>query len=114
MKIKHSILEIIIFLIDGYPRNQENIEGWNEVFDDNFKLVTSIILEKRLPERAKSSGRRDDKSDVIKKRTKVYVEQSQPIEAKLKQMGLFIEVQETGFIDEVFGRITVELDEKLK
>jgi len=110
-----------IFLIDGYPRNQDNIDGWNEVFGDNYKLVSSIILgcdeaalEKRLLERAKSSGRSDDKSEVIKKRFKVYVEQSQPIEAKLKQMGPFIEVQAAGSIDEVFGKICSQLDEKLK
>ena len=110
-----------IFLIDGYPRNQDNIDGWNEVFGDNYKLITSIILgcneeqlEKRLLERAKSSGRNDDKIEVNKKRFKVYVEQSQPIEAKLKQMGPFIEVQATGTIDEVFEQIRVQLDEKLK
>ena len=110
-----------IFLIDGYPRNQDNIDGWNEVFGDNYKLITSIILgcneeqlEKRLLERAKSSGRNDDKIEVIKKRFKVYVEQSQPIEAKLKQMGPFIEVQATGTIDGVFEQIRVQLDEKLK
>ena len=110
-----------IFLIDGYPRNQDNIDGWNEVFGDNYKLITSIILgcneeqlEKRLLKRAQHSGRSDDKVDVIKKRFKVYVEQSQPIEAKLKLMGPFIEVQATGTIDEVFNQIVKELDSKLK
>ena len=110
-----------IFLIDGYPRNQDNIDGWNEVFGTNYTLISSIILgcseeqlEKRLLGRAKSSGRSDDKIEVIKKRFKVYMEQSHPIEAKLKEMGPFIEVQATGTIDEVFGKITAELDEKLK
>ena len=110
-----------IFLIDGYPRNQDNIDGWNEVFGTNYTLISSIILgcseeqlEKRLLGRAKSSGRSDDKIDVIKKRFKVYVEQSQPIEAKLKEMGPFIEVQATGTIDEVFQQIANQLDEKLK
>ena len=110
-----------IFLIDGYPRNQDNIDGWNEVFGDNYKLITSIILgcdeemlEKRLLQRAQHSGRSDDKVDVIKKRFKVYVEQSQPIEAKLKLMGPFIEVKADGTIDEVFQKISQQLDEKLK
>ena len=110
-----------IFLIDGYPRNQDNIDGWNEVFGTNYTLISSIILgcseeqlEKRLLGRAKSSGRSDDKIEVIKKRFKVYVEQSQPIEAKLKEMGPFIEVQATGTIDEVFNQIVKELDSKLK
>ena len=110
-----------IFLIDGYPRNQDNIDGWNEVFGTNYTLISSIILgcseeqlEKRLLGRAKSSGRSDDKIEVIKKRFKVYVEQSQPIEAKLKEMGPFIEVQASGTIDEVFQQIANQLDEKLK
>ena len=110
-----------IFLIDGYPRNQDNIDGWNEVFGDNYKLITSIILgcdeellEKRLLQRAQHSGRSDDKVEVIKKRFKVYVEQSQPIEAKLKLMGPFIEVKADGTIDEVFQKIATQLDEKLK
>ena len=110
-----------IFLIDGYPRNQDNIDGWNEVFGTNYTLISSIILgcseeqlEKRLLGRAKSSGRSDDKIEVIKKRFKVYVEQSQPIEAKLKEMGPFIEVQAIGTIDEVFQQIANQLDEKLK
>ena len=110
-----------IFLIDGYPRNQDNIDGWNEVFGENYKLITSIILgcdeemlEKRLLQRAQHSGRSDDKVDVIKKRFKVYVEQSQPIEAKLKLMGPFIEVKADGTIDEVFQKIATQLDEKLK
>ena len=110
-----------IFLIDGYPRNQDNIDGWNEVFGENYKLITSIILgcdeemlEKRLLQRAQHSGRSDDKVDVIKKRFKVYVEQSQPIEAKLILMGPFIEVKADGTIDEVFQKISSQLDEKLK
>ena len=110
-----------IFLIDGYPRNQDNIDGWNEVFGDNYKLITSIILgcdeellEKRLLQRAQHSGRSDDKVEVIKKRFKVYVEQSQPIEAKLKLMGPFIEVKADGTIDEVFQKISQQLDQKLK
>ena len=110
-----------IFLIDGYPRNQDNIDGWNEVFGDNYKLITSIILgcdeellEKRLLQRAQHSGRSDDKVEVIKKRFKVYVEQSQPIEAKLKLMGPFIEVKADGTIDEVFQKISQQLDEKIK
>ena len=41
-------------------------------------------FRKRLLKRAKHSGRSDDKTDVIKKRFKSYVKQSQPIETKLK------------------------------
>ena len=110
-----------IFLIDGYPRNQDNIDGWIEAFGDNYILITSIILdcdekelEKRLIERAKLSGRIDDNIETIKKRFKTHMEQSLPIEAKLKQMGPYIEVQGKGSIDEIFNKIFVELEKILK
>ena len=105
-----------IFLIDGYPRNQENIDGWNEIFGGNYTLVASILLkcneeelEKRLLERAKISGRIDDNIEVIRKRFKTHIEQTQPIEEKLKEMGPFFEVQANGTEGEVFSRIKEKL-----
>ena len=109
-----------IFLIDGYPRNQDNIDGWLKIFGNNYILVTSIILGcdeeelmKRLLKRAESSGRIDDNIEVIKKRFKTHIEQSQPIESKLKQMAPFIEVQSNGTIEQVFNKIVIELDKIL-
>ena len=87
-----------VFLIDGYPRNQANIDGWKEVFGDNYVLVTSIILDcdedtlvKRLMERGTTSGRADDNIETIKKRFKTHKEESEPIVKELKKMGPFIE-----------------------
>jgi UMP-CMP kinase family protein len=110
-----------VFLIDGYPRNQANIDGWKEVFGDNYVLVTSIILDcdedtlvKRLMERGKTSGRADDNIETIKKRFKTHKEESEPIVKELKKMGPFIEVKATGTPQEVFNDIVKELDEKIK
>ena len=80
-----------IFLIDGYPRSQDNIDGWKEIFGDNYILIAILEcdekeLEKRLLKRAKHSGRIDDNIETIKKRFKTHMEQSQLIETKLKQM----------------------------
>merc|ERR1712136_549475 len=54
------------FLIDGFPRNQDNVTGWN----DNVKGVKLLgvlyftaneqELEKRLLSRGETSGRADD------------------------------------------------------
>ena len=109
-----------IFLIDGYPRNQENIDGWMEIFGNNYKLITSIILdcdekvlENRLIERAKSSGRIDDNIETIQKRFKTHLEESKPIEKKLKLLGSFIEINGDNSINEVFNQISSELDKIL-
>ena len=106
-----------IFLIDGYPRNQDNIDGWKKEFGNTYILITTIILqcneeelEKRLMERAKTSGRIDDNIEVIKKRFKTHEEQSKPIEEQLKKNAPFIEVHGNGTVEEVFGKIVNQLD----
>ena len=110
-----------IFLIDGYPRNQDNIDGWIEVFGDNYILIASIILdcdekelEKRLIERAKLSGRIDDNIETIKKRFKTHMEESKPIEDKLKKMGPYIEINGNLSINNTFNKIVEELDKILQ
>ena len=109
-----------IFLIDGYPRNQKNTDGRTEIFGNNYKLITSIILdcdekvlENRLIERAKSSGRIDDNIETIQKRFKTHLEESKPIEKKLKLLGPFIEINGDNSINEVFNQISSELDKIL-
>ena len=109
-----------IFLIDGYPRNKDNIDGWLEIFGDNYILITSIILdcdekelEKRLIERAKSSGRIDDNIEIIKKRFKIHIEESKPIESRLKQLGPFIEINGNNSVDNIFLQIVDKLDKIL-
>lgn len=110
-----------IFLIDGYPRNQANIDGWKEVFGDGYTLVTSIILDgdeeelvNRLVERGKTSGRIDDNIETIRKRFKTHYAESEPIVAELKTMGPHIQIKATGTPEEIFEKIVKELDPKLK
>ena len=63
------------FLIDGFPRNQDNVEGWEKVMG-NYAQVKFVLffdcpekaMEERLLERGKTSGRTDDNVDSIKKR----------------------------------------------
>ena len=97
--------------------NHEDIDGWKKEFGNTYILITTIILqcneeelEKRLMERAKTSGRIDDNIDIIKKRFKTHEEQSKPIEEQLKKIGSFIEVQGNGTVEEVFGKIVNQLD----
>ena len=33
------------FLIDGFPRNQENLDGWNKVMVDQVKLLFVLFLD---------------------------------------------------------------------
>ncbi|CEL97781.1 unnamed protein product [Vitrella brassicaformis CCMP3155] len=74
------------FLIDGFPRNLNNFEGWyahlKDAVDDRYCLFFDCpedVMEQRLVERGKDSGRVDDNLDSIRKRFKTYVDETMPI-----------------------------------
>lgn len=55
------------FLIDGFPRNEDNFNGWKRVMSDSvdvdgvlFYDVDDATRLERLLERGKTSGRTDD------------------------------------------------------
>ena len=76
-----------VFLADGFPRSQENIDVWNKVLGDkvDFQFLLLFNLDgetmlKRLLYRASQSEvkRDDDKEEVMKKRIETF-EKSKPI-----------------------------------
>jgi len=78
--------EPTIFLLDGFPRNQSNVDAWNAQFKDKVHLsfllyfeCSSDTMTKRLLERGKSSGRSDDNEETIKKRLVTFVSETEPI-----------------------------------
>lgn len=68
------------FLIDGFPRNKDNLDGWNRQMGDKanvkgvlfFECSEKICVERCL-ERGKSSGRSDDNEESLTKRFFKYL-----------------------------------------
>ena len=75
------------FLIDGFPRNEDNFLGWNRVMTKESCVVDSIIFiecpedecKKRIIERSKTSGRSDDNLETLKKRFVTFNEITLPV-----------------------------------
>lgn len=66
-------------MIDGFPRNKDNLVWWDKLMTPfaDVKLVLSFdcpekVLVERLLERGKTSGRIDDNEESIKKRLATY------------------------------------------
>ncbi|KAK2075623.1 UMP-CMP kinase 3 [Prototheca wickerhamii] len=79
-----------VFLIDGFPRNEEN----RAAFEEQTKITPEFILffdcpaetmEKRLLGR--QEGRTDDNLETIRKRFKVFEEQSLPVVQHYEKTG---------------------------
>lgn len=60
------------------------------------------ILEKRLIERGKSSGRADDNLETIKKRFQIFLDQSQPVIDYYKQAGKCTEILSDQSLEDVY------------
>jgi len=73
------------FLLDGFPRSLNNLEGWYEIFGREAELPIMLyfecpyeILEKRILGRAKLSGRSDDNVDSMKLRFDTFKAETLP------------------------------------
>ncbi|KAA0718876.1 UMP-CMP kinase [Triplophysa tibetana] len=98
------------FLIDGFPRNEDNLRGWNKVMDgkanDKFVLFfdcSNEVCIDRCLERGKSSGRTDDNREILEKRIQTYLQSTRPIIKQYEQQGKVHTVDASRSVDEVFA-----------
>lgn len=86
-KIKQIKENDVKILLDGFPRNMENLDVWKGMaLDEEFDVKMALFLdccfetmESNVLERAKTSGRSDDNLEIIRKRIKVFETQTRPI-----------------------------------
>ena len=86
----------LVFLIDGFPRNFDNLQGWSRVMvprDDaggdnrGSAAVWGVlsydcplsILEERVMQRSKDSGRSDDNLESLRRRFKTFQAETVPV-----------------------------------
>lgn len=100
------------FLIDGFPRNLENMETWESVVGSAANVVNVFffdtaedVMEARLLERGKTSGRNDDNIEAIKKRFKTYQDETMPIIKKYEEKGLVTRFDASPPKDEVWEKV---------
>lgn len=75
-----------IFLVDGFPRNYDNVEGWMEHMPSYTSVLGSLVyncpievLEARIMNRAETSGRSDDNLDSARRRFQTFRTQTEPV-----------------------------------
>ena len=101
-----------LFLIDGFPRNQDNLLGWEENMSNICDVEATIFvdcpeeeLQKRLLLRGLTSGRTDDNIETAKKRFITYKDVTMPIINYYDSISKLIRVRGDRNIDEVFNDI---------
>lgn len=81
----------LIFLVDGFPRNFDNLNGWCDVMNEVAVLWGVLVyqcplnvLEERILKRAKDSGRSDDNLESLRKRFQTFEGETIPIVETLR------------------------------
>ena len=110
------------FLVDGFPRNQDNKTGWEEVMGDSIQLagvlhfmVTEEVLEQRIiaraeeQERAGGERRTDDNIETRRRRFAQYKNEQLGIIAMYAEQGLVHELDGSQPIDTVYNNVKTAL-----
>lgn len=101
------------FLIDGFPRNQNNLDGWNKTMTDKvdvlyvlfFDCPNDICVQRCLKRGAEGSGRTDDNEESLKKRINVYTTETMPIIKFFEEKNLVRRINAEKNADEVFEEV---------
>ncbi|KAL9179751.1 hypothetical protein ACHAXT_007721 [Thalassiosira profunda] len=82
-----------LFLVDGFPRNFDNVQGWMEHMPSYTAVLGALVyncpievLEQRIMARAETSGRSDDNLDSARRRFKTFHEQTEPVVHALERV----------------------------
>lgn len=101
------------FLIDGFPRNQNNVDGWNRMMSEKVNLKgvlfcecsQEVCTERCLNRGAKGSGRSDDNEESLIKRHETYMNNTLPIIQYYEEKAMVYKVNGMKTPDEVFQEV---------
>jgi len=101
-----------LFLIDGFPRGQENVDAWKNVMGDSvelkfvlFLVASDKVCVERCISRGATSGRGDDNAEVLKKRLETYATQTKPVLDAYEAAGYIRKVDSGRDVDVVFADV---------
>ncbi|KAM4054881.1 adenylate kinase domain-containing protein [Hirsutella rhossiliensis] len=105
------------FLIDGFPRKMDQAHRFEEAVCPArlvlFYDCNERVMQERLLERGKTSGRADDNAESIRKRFRTFVETSMPVVDYYDKQGKVVKIDATATPDAVFADTQKRLTEKL-
>lgn len=101
------------FLIDGFPRNEDNLQGWNRVMGEKvnlqcvlfFQCSQEICTQRCLGRGAAGSGRTDDNEESLRKRFVTYEQATMPIIRLFQESDLVKTLDATKSPEEVYKEV---------
>jgi len=103
------------FLIDGFPRGEENLQVWNEDMGEKvslqcvlfFQCSQEVCTKRCLARGAAGSGRSDDNLESLKKRFETYEQATMPIIEQFQEQNLVRRIDASASPEEVFAEVEI-------
>ena len=104
-------------LVDGYPRNQENVDVWEKEMKDLVEVKGALYIEVSNEEMKKrllgrNEGRADDNEETIAKRLTTFEKETKPIVDYFEKQGNLIKIDGMKTVDEISKEIGDKFKEK--
>lgn len=104
------------FVLDGFPRSLDNMDGWYEIYGKDAELPKMLyfecpydVLEERLLGRAKYSGRSDDNIESVKLRFDTFKAQTLPTLELFQSKNKVEQIDASQSREEVYARVKENL-----
>lgn len=104
------------FLLDGFPRSLNNMEGWYEIFGREAELPQLLyfecpyeVLEQRILGRASFSGRSDDNVESMKLRFETFKAETLPTLELFRSKDKVVEVDASQDREAVYAILSANL-----
>jgi UMP-CMP kinase len=107
------------FLIDGFPRNKDNLEGWQRQMSEKvdflfvlfFECSSDKCVERCLKRGQAGSGRTDDNLESLNKRFNTYMNDTMPIIDHYRALGKVRQIDANESPDAVYQDVDAALSE---
>ena len=104
-------------LLDGYPRNKENMDIWEREMRGQVNVVGALYFEVSNEEMKKrllgrNEGRADDNEETIAKRLATFERETKPIVSIFEQRKLLIKIDGMKTVDEISEEVSKQFNER--
>lgn len=100
----------------GFPRKMDQaLHFESSVCPSQFTLFFDCpeeVMQERLLNRGKTSGRSDDNAESIKKRFRTFVETSMPVVEYFEKEGKVVKISATKSPDEIYDVVKTKMGER--
>ena len=104
-------------LLDGYPRNKENMEIWEKEMKGQVNEVGALYFDVSNEEMKKrilgrNEGRADDNEETIMKRLATFERETKPIVEEFEKRKILIRIDGMRNIDEISEDVSKQFNER--